>query len=1013
MARFTAVSVTAGRATTDLVYDKPARTSRILRPEVTLVVPPRMLERRLAKTCQAIETVTKRRRSDKSDLTSADRPSPGRSEIAVRGARVHNLKNLDIDLPRDRLVVLTGVSGSGKSSLAFDTIYAEGQRRYLECLSVYARQFLDLLEPPDVDSIEGLPPTVAIDQRASTPNPRSTLGTVTEIHDYLRLLFARTGIPHCPACGVAIVRQTPEQMVTQLLSLRQGQRIQILAPLVRSRKGQHAETFQAIRRAGLIRARVDGEMIEVTDQPPKLVKSKSHTIEAVVDRIAIRDGIRPRLAESLDLALKLGDGSAVTLTESETGWSEHFLSIHLNCPRCGAGLPPIEPRTFSFNSPHGACPACQGVGSRRTFLADLAMRDRSQSWNQGAVVPWAIATSETNDPAAYESKVTSFLESRGVSGDAPLESWSADMRNAFWTGEESGPFRGVLRLLETAFDSIHKETTRRTLEAFREEIPCDQCRGSRLRAEARAVRINGLSIADINEMPIQDLHRFFSSRVIEPATAAVEAPLVAEILGRLNYLLEVGLEYLSLGRASDTLSGGELQRARLAAQLGSGLVGVCTILDEPTAGLHPRDTERLIKSIRRLLDQGNTVLVVEHDANVIRAADWVVDLGPGAGPDGGTVVAMGTPAEVEAAGVSLTSRFLGERLNFSDRPTPRLESTPGWIEINGASVHNLRHVDARVPLAALTCVTGVSGSGKSSLIHDVLVRAARRSIPFPGRPRRPAENINGLEAIDQLVEVDQSSIGRGPRSTPATATGVFAEVRKVFALTREAKIRGFGAARFSFNARGGRCEACQGLGQRRLPMHFLPDLYVTCDTCGGKRFNRQTLEVRFKGKSIADVLEMRIDEARILFDAVPRVLQGLDALHDVGLGYLTLGQSSTTLSGGEAQRIKLAAELGRPAFGRALYVLDEPTTGLHFADVERLLVILNRLADRGHTVVVIEHQLNVIASADWIIDLGPESGAAGGEVVAMGPPGAIVRSERSHTARALRTGREDAPSAGS
>ncbi len=519
------------------------------------------------------------------------------------------------------------------------------------------------------------------------------------------------------------------------------------------------------------------------------------------------------------------------------------------------------------------------------------------------------------------------------------------------------------------------------------------------------MRIDGRSIANINNMQIRDLHHFFSSRVIEPAAAAVEAPLVGEILGRLAYLLEVGLEYLSLGRASDTLSGGELQRARLAAQLGSGLVGVCTILDEPTAGLHPRDTERLIKSIRRLLDQGNTVLVVEHDATVIRAADWVIDLGPGAGPDGGTVVAMGSPAEIEAAGVSLTSRFLGERLKFSDGPTARLESTPGWIEITGASVHNLRHVDARIPLAALTCVTGVSGSGKSSLVDDVLVRTARRSIPCPGRPRRPAEGISGLEAIDQLIEVDQSPIGRGPRSTPATATGVFAEVRKVFALTREAKIRGFGAARFSFNARGGRCEACQGLGQRRLPMHFLPDLHVTCEICGGKRYNRQTLEVRFKGKSIADVLEMRIDEARVLFDAVPRVLQGLDALHDVGLGYLTLGQASSTLSGGEAQRIKLAAELGRAAFGHALYVLDEPTTGLHFADVERLLVILNRLADRGHTIVVIEHQLNVIAAADWIIDLGPESGAAGGEVVAMGPPGVIARSEGSHTGLALLAGR--------
>jgi excinuclease ABC subunit A len=965
------------------------------------------------------------------------------SSIQVRGARVHNLRNIDVDLPRDRLVVLTGVSGSGKSSLAFDTIYAEGQRRYLECLSTYARHFLDQLERPDVDAIEGLPPTVAIDQKAGTPSPRSTLGTITEIYDYVRLLFARAGTPHCPTCDAPIRRQTPEQMVDQLLSLPVGRKVQLLAPLVRDRKGQHLDVFQAIRSAGLIRARVDGELVEVTDTPPKLVKTRPHTIEAVIDRLVIREGIRPRLAESLDLALKLADGRVLALVESPpsplspAGWDERLMSVHLACAACGTSLPEIEPRSFSFNSPHGACPACDGLGSSGAFQAELSVPDRSRSWSQNAVIPRALLADGQKDPATLDAPVRDFLARHGLDTDAPLETWPAAAWQSFWHGEPAGPFPGLATLLERAFEDTRSESLRRALDVYREDVVCPACDGSRLRPEARAVRFGGRSIHELTAMAVGDLLPFVRSvmplpdardsievplpdgggsvlpapsrereRADTPAPEAVTAPLLGEIAGRLQHLVDVGLEYLALDRGSDTLSGGELQRARLAAQLGSGLVGVCYILDEPTAGLHPRDTARLITSLRRLQEIGNSVLVVEHDESVIRAADWVVDLGPGAGPDGGAVVAAAPPGRLSAAAGSITAQYLGRQppaIETSDG-RDRLALSPGWIEIRGAAVHNLKHVDARIPLAALTCVTGVSGSGKSSLVHDVLARSVRRALHRSGGRSAGEFGVVLLPAIDQLVEVDQSPIGRTPRSTPATATGLFDEIRRVYAMTREAKIRGYGPGRFSFNARGGRCEVCLGLGHRRIPMNYLPDLHVTCEGCGGKRYNRQTLDVRFKGKSIGDVLEMRVDESREFFDAVPRVLQGLEALHDIGLGYLTLGQSSTTLSGGEAQRVKLAAELGRPASagGPALYILDEPTTGLHFADIDRLLRILHRLVDLGHSVVVIEHHLDVIASADWVIDLGPDAGEAGGRIVAMGPPEAIAAAPESRTGQAMR-----------
>jgi excinuclease ABC subunit A len=995
------------------------------------------------------------------------RDADSSSSIQIRGARVHNLKNLDADLPKGKLVVLTGVSGSGKSSLAFDTIVAEGQRRYLECLSSYARQFLDQLERPDVDAIDGLPPIVAIDQRAGQPNPRSTLGTITEIYDYLRLLFARVGTPHCPSCGTSIHRQTPDQMVDRVLSAADGKRAQILAPLVRARKGQHGDVFQAIRRAGLIRARVDGEMVEVTDTPPKLVKTKAHTIEAVVDRISIRPGIRPRLAESIDLALKLSSGTILALIESASGWDEQPLSLHFRCPNCDTNLAEIEPRSFSFNSPHGACHACQGLGATRQFQHSLVIPDPARSWDEGAAIVWTLFNfpplakgveggvmvpspasrsgakrsqsppplpppsqggetvcppsqgGETARPLSQveavrpntplEQQIRDFMRRHAVDPSAPLSSWPPQSQDALWSGEPGGPFPGLSALLDHCYQETGSESLKRALDAYREEVPCPACAGARLRPEARAVRLGGQSIHQICSDTVQVALSFFRALRIDPPLDQIAGPLVSEIASRLQYLVDVGLEYLPLGRSSDSLSGGELQRARLAAQLGSGLVGVCYILDEPTAGLHAVDTARLIASLRSLIAQGSSALVVEHDAAVIEAADWIVDIGPGAGPDGGTVVAAATPARLPFLAASVTGKYLGRTLALPRERSTRLARSPGLISLRGVSLRNLRGIDVQVPLGSLTCVSGVSGSGKSTLIHDVLARSVRRFLHrAKSRGNGPADVVGpgaiaGLESIEQLIDVDQAPIGRSPRSTPATVTGVFDELRRVFAATREAKVRGYRPGRFSFNSREGRCELCLGLGQRRIPMNFLPDLSITCEECQGKRFNQPTLEVRFKGKSIGEVLMLRVDECREVFQAIPKVLRGLDALHDVGLGYLTLGQSSTTLSGGEAQRVKLAAELSRNSTGRALYLLDEPTTGLHFADIERLLAILERLADLGHAVVVIEHHLDVIAAADWVIDLGPGAGVDGGRVVAMGTPHDVAQAKESRTGEALKS----------
>jgi excinuclease ABC subunit A len=923
-------------------------------------------------------------------------PAGGRPSIRVRGARVHNLCNIDVDLPRGRIVVLTGVSGSGKSSLAFDTLHAEGQRRYIESLSTYARQFLDQLERPDVDLIEGLPPTVSIDQRSGSASPRSTVATVTEIHDYLRLLYARTGVPHCALCGAAIRRQNPEQIVDSVLALPQGRKLLVLAPLVRGRKGLHLEAFQAVRRAGLLRARVDGQVVELKDEAPQLGRTRPHSIEAVVDRLMVREGIRPRLAESIDLALKLGDGSVILAAQTDAGWDDRLLSVNLSCPTCGAGFEEPEPRSFSFNSPYGACLECDGLGSVASFDRDLVLPDRSLSIQGGAVAPWRERPAKDDTSLIADPALQSFMKRHRLTPSTPLKSWRPKVIDLFFRGEDDFP--GLLALLKADYDAAKGVRQRASLAKSMSESVCASCGGSRLRREARAVRVADLGIHQVAALPITEARLFFQSLTFEPPLDRVGSPLVREILGRLEFLERVGLGYLSLDRGADTLSGGELQRVRLATQIGSGLVGVCYVLDEPTVGLHPSDTARLLGSLRDLRDAGNSVVVVEHDEAVIRAADWVVDLGPGAGPDGGRVVACGTPDVLAGdAGASVTARYLARAPGTTVPDRGRLARSPGRIKVVGASARNLRDVTVEIPLATFTCVTGVSGSGKSTLVHDVLASAIRRKLGMIGPTPGAYQRIEGLGAIDKIIEIDQAPIGRGPRSTPATYTGVFDEIRKVFARTREAKIRGYTASRFSFNVKGGRCEACQGQGFRKVEMNFLPDLYVRCTACGGKRFNRATLEVRFKGKSMGDVLELRVDEARDFFAAQPHVRPGLDSLHEAGLGYVTLGQSSTTLSGGEAQRVKLAAELGRSATGRTLYILDEPTTGLHFSDVERLLLVLNRLVDQGNTVVAIEHNLEVIKVADWVIDLGPEGGAEGGRVVALGPPRDVARVPESLT----------------
>jgi excinuclease ABC subunit A len=963
--------------------------------------------------------------------------------IRIRGARMHNLQNVDLDIPRNRFVVITGPSGSGKSSLAFDTLYAEGQRQYIESLSIYARQFLHQLERPDVDLIEGLQPTISIDQRAGSHNPRSTVATVTEIYDYLRLLFARLGEPRCHQCGEPIRQQTPEQILDALLELSQGTRAMILAPLVRGRKGEHKDVFESIRKAGLLRARVDGQVVDVND-PPALTAQKPHHIEAVIDRVVVREGVRDRIAESINLAVQHGDGLVLAAHEEKSGggsvWHDRLFSTQFACPNCKIGYEELEPRTFSFNSPYGACPNCEGLGAHVAFDPELVLPDMGLSLAAGAIVPWRGAT-----PAAvrkYQSHLRPFLTKAGVRWSTPLEKLSPKLRGQLLHGTGKR-FPGILRMLEKEYAATASEPKRQRFEAFRGEVLCKECGGTRLKPEARSVFVAGKAIHEVARLTVAAARQFFgglcgwggsstfaptegsgfrvqasdsknqkseirnpSSLIPHPFFAEhqwpIAQPIVSEIAARLEFLDRVGLEYLALDRPAGSLSGGELQRVRLAAGLGSGLVGVCYVLDEPSIGLHPRDNERLIHALRELQARGNTVVVVEHDETIMRRADWLVDLGPGAGAQGGRVVAQGAPDELAANPQSLTGRYLAgcERIPLPERRR-RIAKTR-TIVIEGVTTNNLKSLSVQFPLSALVCVTGVSGSGKSSLLNETLARALIRRLGGIALKAGPHTSLRGVNQIDKVVQIDQSPIGRTPRSNPATYTGLFDEIRKVFANTRDARGRGYKAGRFSFNVKGGRCEACQGQGQRRIEMNFLPDLYVDCPVCEGKRFNRQTLEIRYRNRSIADVLDMRVDEAAAFFENFPILARLLYGLQEVGLGYVTLGQPSTTLSGGEAQRIKLATELSRVDTGKTMYILDEPTTGLHFDDIRKLLVVLGRLVDLGNTVLVIEHNLDVIKSADWIIDLGPEGGDAGGQVVATGTPEEVAALEGNHTGRFLK-----------
>lgn len=931
-------------------------------------------------------------------------PATGQPEfIRLRGVRVHNLKNLDVDIPRDRLVVLTGLSGSGKSSLAFDTLYAEGQRQYIESLSAYARQFLHQLERPDVDLIEGLQPTIAVEQRAGSQNPRSTVATVTEIYDYLRLLMARCGLPHCYICGDPIRQQTPEAILDRLMSLPEKNKAMILAPVVRGRKGQHREVFESLEKAGFVRVRVDGTVYEL-NAVPELSRQKNHDIEAVVDRILVREGIRSRVAESINLAIRHGDGLVIVsyheATDDGAGtWRDVLFSIHLACPRCQISYEEIEPRSFSFNSPHGACPTCEGLGARVEFDPDLVLPDRTLSLADGAVAPWKNGGAAAHK--RHEELLAGFAKANRADLSTPLADWKPAQLEKLLRGD-ARDFAGVLVLLEQEYVTAMGDANRERLERYRGSVRCPDCDGARLRPEARHVLVDGTPIQQFTALSVDDARPRFASIKFDPADAPVGEPLLEEISKRLDFLAKVGLGYLTLDRAADTLSGGEAQRIRLATGLGSGLVGVCYVLDEPSIGLHPRDNDRLIDALCDLRQQGNSVVVVEHDEAMIRVAEHLIDLGPGAGREGGHLVAQGTLAEVEQNPASLTGRYLSGQARI-EIPTQRRTTTiKHSITLEGATLNNLKNVSARFPLGALVCITGVSGSGKSSLMNETLARALARKLGNNAAKPGPYTSLRGASQIDKLVEIDQSPIGRTPRSNPATFTGLFDEIRKVFVATREAKLRGYKVGRFSFNVKGGRCEHCQGQGVEKIEMNFLPDLHVPCPVCEGARFNRQTLEVRYRGLNIAEVLDLGVEQACDFFENYPAIVRMLDCLRDVGLGYVSLGQSSTTLSGGEAQRIKLAAELGRPSTGHTLYLLDEPTTGLHFEDVRRLLGVLNRLVDLGNTVIVIEHHLDVIKSADWLIDLGPEGGAAGGQIIAAGTPEEVAAVEASHTGACLR-----------
>ena len=930
--------------------------------------------------------------------------------LLVRGAREHNLKSVDLDLPRDSLIVFSGLSGSGKSSLAFDTIFAEGQRRYVESLSAYARQFLGQMDKPDVDFIEGLSPAVSIDQKSTNRNPRSTVGTITEVYDYLRLLFARVGTPHCPVCGERIQAQTPQQIVDSVLGLPEGTRYQVLAPVVRGRKGEYADLFEELQQQGFARARVDGETVQLTD-PPQLEKNIKHTIEVVVDRLVARDGVRQRLTDSVETALRLADG-LVLVDPVDGELEQRRYSEKRACPNDHVlALEEIEPRTFSFNAPYGACPECTGIGVRLEVDPELIVPDPSRSLSEGVLAPWQ----STSSSAEYFGRMLIALaDELDFSMDTPWEDLPERARKAVLEGNNyevkvrfrnrfgrerqySTGFEGVITWLERVHSQTESDNSREKYESYMREVPCPVCSGARLKPEVLAVTIGGKSIADVCELPIDVARTFLQQAELDERGRQIAVQVLKEIDDRLGFLLDVGLDYLSMSRAAGTLSGGEAQRIRLATQIGSGLVGVLYVLDEPSIGLHQRDNRRLIDTLTRLRDLGNTLIVVEHDEDTIRAADWIVDIGPGAGEHGGEVVHSGTYADLLTNDRSITGAYVAGRRSIP-LPEQRREVDPKrTITVVGARENNLQGIDVEFPLGVLTAVTGVSGSGKSTLVNTILytslANTLNRARQVPGRHTR----INGVDQLDKIVHVDQGPIGRTPRSNPATYTGVWDKVRKLFAETNEAKVRGYGPGRFSFNVKGGRCESCSGDGTLKIEMNFLPDVYVPCEVCKGARYNRETLEVHFKGKTVADVLDMPIEQAAEFFEAIPSISRHLRTLVDVGLGYVRLGQPAPTLSGGEAQRVKLASELQRRSTGRTIYVLDEPTTGLHFDDVNKLLAVLQGLVDKGNTVIVIEHNLDVIKSADWVIDMGPEGGSGGGLVVAEGSPEEVARNEASHT----------------
>ena len=929
--------------------------------------------------------------------------------IRIRGANENNLKNLSVDIPRDKFVVLTGLSGSGKSSLAFDTIYAEGQRRYMESLSSYARQFLGQMEKPDVESIEGLPPAISIDQKSTNRNPRSTVGTVTEIYDYFRLLYARVGIPHCPKCGKVIAKQTVDQMVDQIMELPERTKIQLLAPVVRGRKGTHAKLLDQARRSGYVRAEIDGNVYELSEEIT-LDKNIKHTIAIIVDRLIVKPGIEKRLTDSLETVLNLADGLAVvdTMDGDYMNFSQSF-----SCPDCGVSIDEIEPRSFSFNNPFGACPECLGLGYKMEFDPDLMIPDKSLSISEGAIV--VMGWQSCTDKSSFTNAILNALcREYGFDLDTPFKDYPKKIQDIilYGTGGHSVKvyykgqrgegvydvaFPGLIRNVEQRYKETGSESMKQEYESFMQITPCKACKGQRLKKESLAVTVADKNIYEITNMSIDKLKRFLAEMQLSPQQQLIGKQILKEIRARVGFLADVGLEYLSLARATGTLSGGEAQRIRLATQIGSGLVGVAYILDEPSIGLHQRDNDKLLGALMHLRDLGNSLIVVEHDEDTMRAADCIVDIGPGAGEHGGQLVGMGTAEELMQNPKSITGAYLSGKLKI---PVPEVRKEPtGYLTVKGAAENNLKHIDVDIPLGIMTCITGVSGSGKSSLINEILykhlARDLNRARVIPGKH----DEIIGIDQLDKVIAIDQSPIGRTPRSNPATYTGVFDQIRDLFAATADAKAKGYKKGRFSFNVKGGRCEACSGDGIIKIEMHFLPDVYIPCEVCKGKRYNRETLEVKYKDKSIYDVLNMTVEEAMTFFENVPSIRRKIETLYDVGLSYIRLGQPSTTLSGGEAQRIKLAAELSKRSTGKTIYILDEPTTGLHFADVQKLVEILRRLSDGGNTVVVIEHNLDVIKTADYIIDIGPEGGDGGGTVVAKGTPEEVAKNPASYTGR--------------